>query len=233
MSDIAKETLKTIEEKNITPEPRWHFLFKEYAFRFLFVVSTILGGFAVTTMIFILNGYDWDIYKYLNKSQFEYILAAIPYLWIATFILFVVLAYYNFKNTRSGYKHEVLKLVLASVLISMAMGTIFFAAGLDSEIHETFSEQVPFYEALIYDKDDIWNNAEQGLLSGEVMEVKNRQEFILKDFGGHLWQIDEKGLGTTTSSVQKGSEIKLIGDLDGGNIFFVKEIRPWHCCGEK
>jgi len=233
MSDINKETLKIIEERKITPEPRWHFIFKDYVLRFFFAISTILGGISITTIIFILNGYDWDIYKYLDKSLFEYILSSIPYLWVFTFILFVVIAYFNFKNTKSGYKHEILKLVLVSVLISVAMGTIFFAGGLDSEVHETFSEQVPFYENLIYDKDDIWNNVEKGLLSGEVVEVRNKDGFILKDFGGHLWQIDEKGLGTTTFFIQKGSEVKLIGNFDGGNIFFVKEIRPWHCCGEK
>lgn len=231
--DISGKTLKTIEEEKITPQARWHFLLKNYCLWFLSIFSVILGAMAVSAVLFMVTDHDWDIYKYLDRSLFEHIFVSIPYLWLLVFLILILAAYYDFKYTRGGYRYEIYKVVLVSLLISVILGTILFFGGLGKVIHEAFARQVPFYNDLVYDKYDVWDNPQKGLLSGEIIKVENNDEFLLRDFRGKMWQVKKKESLLcldecfSESLMKVGAQIKLIGQMGNDNIFFVEEIRPW------
>ncbi|MDD2696992.1 MAG: hypothetical protein PHE52_02450 [Candidatus Pacebacteria bacterium] len=232
--DISQKTLKTIEEKKITPEPRWHFLLKDYSLWFFFVFSVILGAMAVSAVLFMLTDSDWDVYEYLDRTLFEHVFVSMPYLWISILLFLLFIAYYNFEHTRRGYKYEIYKIIWGSVLISIVLGILLFFGGLGETIHGIFSRQVPFYNNIVYDKNDVWDNPQKGLLSGEIMSIENENEFLLRDFRGNVWQIrKEESLQCLDrcfdeSLVQTGMQIKLIGQIGTDSVFFVKAIRPWY-----
>ncbi len=231
--DIEEKTLKTIEDKKITPQPRWHFMLKDYTLRLIFVFSVTFGAMAVSAILFMISDHDWDVYEYLDRSLFEHIFISMPYLWIFALSFLLLIAYYNFEHTRQGYRYEIYKVILGSVFISVVLGAVLFWAGLGKVIHETFSKQVPFYNDLVYDRYDVWDNPQKGLLGGEIINIKDENDFSLRDFRGNIWQIKKKenllclDRCFNESLMRLGSQIKLIGEPDGGNIFFVKEIRPW------
>jgi hypothetical protein len=229
MTEISEKTIKIIEEKKITPTPRWRFLLKNYVIWAFFAASIIIGALAITTIIFILTDSDWDVYKYLDRTLFEHIFVSIPYVWFAVLALFVIVAHYNYKQTRSGYRYGTFFAVGGSVILSLALGIILFFAGLDSEIHEFFSRQIPFYETIIYSKKDVWTNAERGLLAGEITDVKSQDEFTLRDLDGNIWQIKGKNLVWFGPSLpQKNVEIKLIGKIVNDSVFSPEVVRPWN-----
>lgn len=229
MSELSDKTLKTLKERKITPEPCWHFIVKNYALWSLFLVSIIIGALAVTTIIFMLTDHDWDVYKYLDRSFFEHVFALLPYFWIAVFSLFIVIADYSLKNTYRGYRCGTLSVVGGSILLSALLGILLFMGGIDSEIHQIFSRQVPFYNSLVYVKEDVWTNAEKGLLGGELVNIENFNDFTLQDLNGKIWQIKGENLLWPYSSLpQKGEKVKLIGQVGGSNIFFAKIVRPWN-----
>lgn len=229
---ISGKILKTIEEEHITPQSKWHFLLKDVFLWGFFGISVIVGALAVDTIIFMLKTYDWDVYVYLDRSPLAHAFFAIPFLWIAVLAIFTVLAYFNFKYTRRGYRHAVYAVVLFTIMASVVLGTILFFAGFDSEVHETLSRQVPFYNDLIYDKYNIWNNPQKGLLGGQVIKEEGEDQFLLKSFKGKIWYVKENDLicgvecpGETL--VATGTQLKLIGHEGQDNVFFVETIRPW------
>ncbi len=228
MTDLSEKTLKAIEEKNIVAKPKWRFLLKNYVFWLFFVLATFIGALAVTVIIFIFLDHDWDVFEYFDKSLFEYIFISLPYFWLIIFLLFLAAAYYNFKYTRRGYRYNFFKIFAGGLLLSLTLGILLFLFGLDSEIHEIFLEQIPFYNKLVYTKEDIWVFPDKGLLSGEIIDNKNKEEFKLRDFSGNIWQIQTDGTTWPDNFVfQVGARIKLIGELKDDNIFLVKIIKPW------
>lgn len=229
MTDFSEETLKIIEEKGIKPKAKWQFLLKDYVVWFLFIASIVTGALAVATIIFILTDHDWEAYRYLDRSLFEHIFISIPYFWLAIFSLFIFAAYHNLKHTRGGYRYEIIIVVGASIFLSAILGITFFASGLDSEVHDIFSAQVPFYDSFVYTREDIWRATDKGLLGGQIISIKDQNDFMLRDFNGKVWQIQGQNLVWPVATPTKGIKIKLIGIEEGCdcNRFVAKTIGLW------
>jgi len=226
--DIIKKTIAQIEEQKISPQPKWHFLLKDYTFWVFLGASIILGAVSVSIILFLLTSYDWDIYQYLHTSLLGYVLMSVPYLWVAILVIFTLVAYYNFKHTKTGYRHSAHAMVLISIFLSFIIGTTFFFVGFCSDIHGTFSRHIPFYNNLIFDKNDVWDNASNGLLGGVIVDIRADGSFLLKDFKGNIWQIaygrsDDLGRWP----IALGMNVKLLGRRGEANIFYVEDMRPW------
>jgi hypothetical protein len=221
MSSILEKVTKNIEEKKINPRPRYYFLFKNYGLLVLFTLSILCGATIASTILFMFVDYDYN--------AFQDFIISLPYFWIVFLSIFIISAYYNFRNTSTGYRHEIYKIILISLLLSLAIGIVFFLMGLDSEVDELFSQKVPFYENFIYNKDDVYNSPEKGLLSGRVVDLIGMDKFILKDFNGKIWQIGGSDLEDCNFlKIQNNLELRLIGEQTGENTFDAKIIRLWN-----
>jgi hypothetical protein len=231
--DVAEKTIKKIEEENIVPKARWHFMLKDYSIWLFFVLSVIVGAIAVSAIIFMLTTNDWDIYGNLGRSLVEHIFISMPYFWILILLVFILAAYNNFKYTRLGYRYEMYLIILGSILISLFLGLIIFLSGFGESIHNIFMEQIPFYNNLVSDRKNVWSNPQKGLLGGQITEVKNQNEFMIKDFTGKNWTIEKESQKCCSPElVRSGNLVEMIGILSPDNIFIVKEMRPWYggCC---
>ncbi|MFA5878245.1 MAG: hypothetical protein WC845_02675 [Candidatus Staskawiczbacteria bacterium] len=233
MSEISEKVIQDIEEKKIHPRPRWYFLMGRYSTFSLFVFSIVFGALSVATILFMLFDYDRDISQYFGRGLFKDILISIPYLWIVLFVFFILSADYNLRRTPRGYRFELHKIILLNLFLSILVGTGLFCFGFDSEIDDLVSRNVPFYENLIYNKDDIWVFPEKGLLSGEVIQIIGPGSFTLRDFHGYVWRVNEEGLDPSDFRyIHEGAKLKLIGEQTGEGIFDVKIICSWQeCCG--
>jgi hypothetical protein len=225
--DVAKKTLKIIEEKKIKPVPRWQFLLKDYCFWFFSICSIIIGSMAASALFFMLFSNDWDVYKYLGINLFEHIFICMPYLWAAILFLFVFLAYYNLTYTRRGYKYEIRIVILWIFSASVFIGAILFFCGLGFSVHNIFMKKMPFYGSLVYEKEELWNNSEKGLLGGEIIRKSGEREFLLKDFNGKIWLVKEDSGCCNENLIRANQEVELMGVIEEDNIFIVKILRPW------
>lgn len=228
MSKISDEVLKTIEREKITPKPRWEFLFKNYIIWIFFAIFIISGALAVSTILFILTTQDWDVYDYLGRGFLAHVFISIPHFWIIIFVLLILIAYYDFVHTKYGYRYAVSRIFLLSIVGGLILGIALFFCGIDSQIHTNLSKNVPFYNGLIYYKEDIWDKPERGLLSGEIIDMKNKNEFILKDFQGNTWDVTGDNILWPDDLIpRKGLEIKIIGQKQIDSNFYCKTIRRW------
>lgn len=228
MSDISKKTLEIIEKEEIRPTPRYYFFAKNFLIWALFFSSIVLGAISVSVILFLLSDYDWYAYRNLETSFLLHVLISIPYLWISFFSLLIIASYYDLKHTRKGYKYTIFSIAISSIFFSFFTGTVLFFGGLGSEIHDALFKNVPMYGSLTYTKEDIWSCSGKGLLGGEIVSYKDKNNFILKDFNGRIWRISGGNVAWQDNMTpQSGIIVKIIGHEATGDVFIVDLIKPW------
>lgn len=231
MEDFGKKLVEKIKCEKICPAPKWRFLLRNYFVWLAFAASVVVGGLAFCVTLSIVADNDWDIYKYLNISPIQHILLSLPYLWIVLLVLFLGLAFYNYKHTKCGYRHGVLAVLGLSIVGSLLLGSFFHYAGMGRKIDQIFAKNVPLYQNMhcCCNRQDIWSQPEKGLLGGRIIHVSLENDFDLEDFQGAVWQIenDRQIFMRGPTLVREGGEVKLIGERKAEKIFWAREIRPW------
>jgi len=228
MKNLADKIASKIKSEEIKPKSKWIFLLKDYFIWSIFGFSIIIGGLAFVVILFIFTTSDWDMHRYLEGGFGMHFLTVLPRLWIGTLILFLLVAYYNYRHTKSGYRYKAYLVVLASVIMSIAIGTGLFFMGLGSKIEQFFANNLPYYGGYMQHRVEMWNQPEKGLLAGEIVKIKSDDVLEVKDFNNTIWQIDvSDALWRGGSVTQVGKQIKIIGTKKTDNEFIAQEVRPW------
>ena len=73
----------------------------------------------------------------------------------------------------------------------------------------------------------IWNQPGKGLLAGEVIEIKNKNNFKIRDFNIKIWKIenDKNTIWLNDEDLHVGERLKMIGHQINDNEFYANEIR--------
>lgn len=226
--DIADKTLELIEGKKIRPLPKWRFQARSGFLWFFLSLSLAAAAMAIATIIFIVSDYDWEINGALHKGVLESIFYAVPYFWLGVLVFFIVLAYYDFRSTRKGYRYNVALAVGGTASLSLVAGILLFYSGLNSQIHDAVSRRFPAYGWLVYDKSDLWNNAEKGFLGGSVIDAESSDSFIIRDPDGVIWRISGNGLEWFDPALPKaGVRVRLTGRMSDGHSFAAETVKSW------
>ena len=222
-----KKIIERIKEENIQPIPKWYFTTKNMFAWLAFAVSIFIGAAAFSVILFSIQQVDFDLVSHLSHSGLELILGLLPFFWIVALLIFLVVAIFSFQKSKQGYKFTRTRLVGFSTAISILLGTLFFIGGGAQWLDNTFEAHMSSYEGMEEKKMKIWMNPEKGYLSGSIEEV-NGDVFQLIDFNGKKWDVSY-GEAFIPSSVflEKGEQVKLIGEITETNDFRADEVRPW------
>lgn len=225
MTNISNKVLDELKSKKIKPIQKWKFLLKNYVLWIASVLAIILGSISFSVILYQLISNDWDIYKYLDKTFAGYVLLALPYFWIIFLILFVFIAFYNYKHITGSYRYKAYLILIFSILISMILGIIFFYAGLGSKIDQVFSQSFPFYFKMR--RGPAWNQPEHGLLTGKLIKMQDNNNFFIQDCNIKDWKIktNEKTIWKPAGDLQLGEELRMIGEKINEEEFYANEIR--------
>ena len=234
MNDRARKILKDIEEKKIKPKSRWLFLAQDYLLWSFFIVATLVGAVAMSVIFFVWADRDWDIYNYLEKDFITYFLLGLPYFWFVILIILSFVAYFNYVHTRKGYLINPYLVVAISLVGSVLLGWMFFINGMGENIDKILDESSAYYKGAETTKKSFWSNSDRGFLAGEIIEVRNESNFLIKDFNDVQWMIVGNNIIWKKSVAQViGEKIKIIGKIESAGIFRAHEIRPWNNQGNK
>ncbi|PIR75957.1 MAG: hypothetical protein CO030_01010 [Candidatus Magasanikbacteria bacterium CG_4_9_14_0_2_um_filter_42_11] len=170
--DIKQKILDTIEEKQITPIPAWKFLFRTYGLWILSGFLLVLGSFGVASMVFLFTKNDWDIYNELNESKITHLFSTLPYLWIAIFLLMLVLLYIDIRHTKRGYKYTSLPLVFAALGTSILLGLGLHFIGVGQKIDTLITKTHPGQAHIFNPRLKALSHPEKGILTGRVIIIE-------------------------------------------------------------
>jgi hypothetical protein len=227
---LPQHIVREIEQRNLSPRPKFYFLLKRSVFWFLAVLASLVGGIALAIIIFVFFDHDPEAAKYLHQNLIEDIMLSIPYLWILIFAAFIGVAKYGVRHTKAGYKYSTVKIISAVLFINILLGLTFDAFDMGSRIDDFLSDAVPYYSSLVYTSKDAWTNTDKGLLGGYVVSATSSTEFSLRDFKNKIWQVvvdpnemDEIG----KNNIVSGNMIKIVGVREGVATFQAKQIFSW------
>ncbi len=234
MAQISKKVLEKIEEENIRPYPKQYFILKRSVVWILFAISVLLGSISNGLIIYYLEHAEWELFPHFRHNPLTFLLMIVPLVWVVFFSGFAFLIYFYFRRTKKGYRYSTFLVISASLILSLLGGIFFQQIGLVKKVDAYFAKTVSFYRGVQDRKIDIWTSPERGLLAGKIIEILPDAKLRLKDFKGHIWEIDiSQTIWRGRLRPQKNLEIKLLGHLIGKSRFKADEIRRWMGRGKR
>lgn len=226
-SDLSNKIIDQIDMEKIVPIPRWRFVLLRVVFWIFALLSITIGSLAVAVMLFLFSDYYRHGLPVIPHDLAE-LLLLIPYIWLAVLALFIMIGRESIKHTKKGYQYRLYIIILVSVFLNFIFGSVLYFAGVGKQTHEFFSNQVPFYEFAIYDSKDAWNRPMIGRLAGVVMAVKDKNDFSIIDFNGHIWQVTLATSSRDSFKPEASSTVRMIGLLKPtSDLFIANSIVEW------
>ena len=226
---LSESIIKTIDERGLTPIPRWHFLLKRSVFWTIAGVAVLLGGLAVSVIIFVYFDHDTEGMIYLNQSHVDNILKTIPYFWLVSLSLLIALTHISIRLTKGGYKFGILRVAGGALLASFVLGFVFDELDMGKNINESLNESIPYYNTLVYTSTDEWSQPGKGLLGGTVLTEASAYGVSIRDFRKKEWHIDFQGFDSEDISLvpKPGERLKAVGKDLGNNVFQAEQVFSW------
>lgn len=223
--DLGKKVLDTIKKEKIKPKPRWEFLLKDYFVWSLFLVSVFIGSISVSVIIFIIE--HENLFRFGPENPIKDIMTTIPYFWLLTLLLFIFLAYLNFKHTKTGYRFNILKVFLLSVVVSLLLGSLLYFLGISEKVEERTYDRLPLYRNMMDKRGAKMFSPEDGHLGGVIVRIEaNRIELV--SFGGKIWSVNLENINPEKKMfLELNSRIRFLGKIVGENEFEASDIMPW------
>ncbi|MEI6529158.1 MAG: hypothetical protein WCN88_01975 [Candidatus Falkowbacteria bacterium] len=224
---FENKLLAKIKEGKMCPKPRWQFLLKDSVVWFAGLISLLIGAAAISVMIYLFKYNDWDIYDQTKKTFVEFFILTLPYYWFIFLGIFVFIISYNFKHTKTGYRYSGILLIGASILLSVILGAIFFAAGLGEKLDDILGRRAPFYDQVINRHIDFWSQPAEGRLSGLVIDKVDGTSLILIDRGKEQWLVSTENVELYSGDfIIVGQPIRVLGEIISEQKFRADKILP-------
>lgn len=231
----SDQILREIEKRNVVPIPRWHFVLKSAVFWALALISVLTGAISMATAIYVFFDNDYIVDRanidklFVQRPLVEVIVQSIPYVWLLALLLFIVVAYLGFRQTRKGYRHPMLRVISVSLVLSVLLCGVLNTFDIGMFIHRYLIENVQGYDQLVYTNEILWDQIKKGLLGGKVEKYSPRDSLIvIRDYKRRFWKVDisraEMHPGTR---IVVGKYLKITGVKTGPASFKAATIRPW------
>jgi len=210
----SQKLLNEITAKEIKPNPRWYFVLQNYIFWSVFLMFAIFGSIAFSIVLYATTENDFDL-LFLSGSKIE-------------FLFFSVVSILGIRHTKTGYRYPLFKILSFNILLSVFLGALFFYTGGAEKMERIFAENISVYKSVKENRISRWSHPENGLLSGVILENKNKDNILIEDFNGTKWEIDiQNAFIRPKLYLNQGEKIKIIGKISKNNIFIAREIRKW------
>lgn len=223
----ANKLIEHIKTQGIHPVPKWHFVLKKTLVYSVFIAAVLLGALAFSIILFSIQQTDFKILSHITHSRLELFLSLLPFVWIISLIIALLLGVFSMRQTPKGYKVTFIKLAGYNTALSVLIGTGLFMSGGASYLENAFAVHIGLYESIQEKKVALWSMPEQGFLSGQIEKVY-ADTLRLTDFKHHIWIVTFKdAFVAPVVRLEKGEVIKLIGKQKNSGNFDAAEIRPW------
>lgn len=224
---LTENVLDRIKNEHIAPKPRWEFLLKNYVIWIIGGLSIIIGSISVSVMIFLAETDDWAAIMQLGGKKWIILLNAVPYFWAIFLIGFLVIARYNLLHTKRGYKITLPVFAVASVLLSVILGSLFYAMGVGTMIDNALAKNARPFLGIIHPRLHIWSNAEQGMLAGKIISQENRRTVTIRGFDENTWIVQILPPERPLPELPESMPIRFVGQRTGENTFNAIRVILW------
>jgi len=224
-NNIADNILDKIKDKK--PKSKFAFLAKNYAYWFAGIFSIVIGAITVSVMIFIFANHEWALAS-RSGGILKHLVYVLPYFWLLVFALFVTITYFEIKHIKGGYRVTLPIIIGVYILSTFVLGFGLYKLGAGEEVEDIFVEKAPFYHHFAEPRQRLFQDPEQGLLIGRVLQISG-DEMLLLDFDGEEWiiYISQEDLPPHLETEMLLDKMMVIfGESQGDHMFEAEGIRP-------
>ncbi|MEZ4104364.1 MAG: hypothetical protein R3B60_03700 [Candidatus Paceibacterota bacterium] len=225
--DLKTSVLERLKENDLNPRPKAFFLVKEIIFWFFWFLSTGVGAIAVAITLFVIGYRQYALYEATHDNFLTFMVEVLPFLWFFLLFLMIILATYNIRHTKRGYRYSLLVVVGLSVGVSFVGGVLLQTSGIGFSADRWLGHYISLYNSQEKIELRLWQSPVAGRIIGQVYEMNNdNSEALFVDIYNTRWGLvtteldddDIKRLGT-------GQNVKVVGQVLG--------IKPpkIHVCG--
>jgi tryptophan-rich sensory protein len=223
-----KTIIDRIKEGNIKQKPKWYFTSINILYWSFYLLCILFGAASFSVILFVIQQSDFNLISHMSHSRLEFFLALLPFFWIVILLVFLFSAMIVFRKSNRGYKYNWTYLFVLSTTASILLGTLFFIGGGGQKLEEAFAEKLSYYEGVMDNKMKVWTKPEEGFLAGTLLEI-NKNGILFLDFKNQEWDLEyDHAFISPFVSLEKGEQVKLIGEITRTKHFKVKEMRPWN-----
>ena len=221
---VSNKVLEKIGK--VKPKAKVYFTLRNIGMWGLATVSIIIGGLAISSMLFRVVNVPAVIRP--GMPPLPEVILLMPFIWILLFGLFGYLAYKEIRSTKKGYTYELSTLILSMLLASIVFGLVFYASGAGFLLDRAASRALPFHPDLEQLQRDHWLHPREGFLVGEVDSISN-QSLQLRDPFEEVWTVEFASSVSTEqrSFIQAGERVGVRGEVvnEAERIFRACDIR--------
>lgn len=217
-----------IEGEGIYPRPKSFYTRHEVMVWGLWAISVIIGALAVAVMLYAFVHHQFALYEATHESFGTFLIDALPYLWISAFALMAVVAVYNLRHTKHGYRYPVWQIVVSSLVLSVAGGTALHFLGFGYVVDHALGQGMSQYPSQAKLETRLWQNPDQGRLLGRVTRQMQPPSLLttFTDVDGLKWMLDTSELSKEEQELLFSEKnIKLVGVISEHDAFL------FHTCG--
>ena len=193
---------------------------------FVFIFFTISSG-ALSLITYLSINNEWDIAKHYSNSYIDFAIHTFPFFLLLIIIPGILITITTFKFTHLGKSLSIYRAIITISFPFIFFSLLFFYTGISKTINSSLSPY-SFYELLIVNRNEIWQNPDFGLLSGEIGAITDLDNFLLIDFNNKIWTIKSNNSKIDNKEIiRPGNKIKILGRKNDDQTFETKEIRPY------
>ncbi len=225
---VKDRVFAALDESNVQPRSKYYFLCLNWLVWGLWALSVLFGGLAVAVVTFVSTHRYYDIYEATHENFYTFILEALPYVWFVVFGGMLLLAVWQLRNTRRGYRQSVSVLAGSSFVFSLVLGGLFHVGGFGWTLDNWLGQVAPMYASQAAMERKMWQNPNEGRLIGRQVRVASTSPIRIQftDIDGAQWQIvstdlSEQDLGF----LSKGLQVRLLGQRTSSS------SKSFHGCG--
>lgn len=217
-STLAHSVLDRIEAEAITPRPRWQCLAFSSSNWIIWAISVALGALSLAIVWYVLTSAPYMLYEATHETAFTLLVELIPLLWITLLGVMLVLAVFEMRRTKRGYRFSLVAIVGSSVAFSVVGAVIFHLAGFSMWFDSALGQYVKGY--MSFDKMEVrmWHNPTMGRYVGVIVvpaaglppAFLPQPEF--RDADGMIWRVITESLTPAERSLLFSAKpVQIIG----------------------
>lgn len=210
-SKLSASVLDTIDTQRVEPVPRWKFMMVEYSIWGLWVLTVLFGAIAFSVIIFVFTHAGFAFYEVTHEDGMRFLFEILPYMWVGAFALMAIVAHYNLRLTKKGYKYQVWQVLVSSIVASFVAGLVLHVVGVGFLVDNFIAKRIPMLPALERVEIQMWQHPEDGRMVG-TYEIMGKERGTFTDTEGNTWYVYEDELSPLDLDLlHSGNMVRLIG----------------------
>ena len=188
---IKESVLERLEREGITPRSRLYWLSYEYAFWGAWLLSVVLGAVALAVLSFTSLYIGYSLYEATHQSFLTFFFDTLPYLWFLAFAGLTIVAYFNLRNTKRGYKYPLYLVVGSSFGFSVVGAVVLHSLGAGFYLDHYMGQHLKSYQSRAEFEAQMWQNPLEGRLLGVLKAPSDDdlKQVLFTDVNNEDWDV--------------------------------------------